>query len=538
MTGNSIQKMILLTIVCLLFCPSLASGGFIDHFAQKNDIGRNKVPNKGLSRVLVIPVNLNTAKLPKLDTERIAKFFSDDPNRVNFPGYWRVNSLGKLKIIADIAKPVNYQHCPFNNSDNCTPKRKDLKGLFKGLPLIKEVLRRVKQESKLDFKRYDINGIDGKADGWSDGILILLNVGWFGVALPFGIVDENQTVEIDGVKINMVAISSGPRYLPMAIHEYGHLLGFADLYDEYRNTYGLQLSSMGNWRYDYRKTPLLDPFSKMQIGWADVVEISGIQEILLAPAQSGKVYKLGRKREFFLIENRQANRPYDLMIASPGISVFHVNLNRMPGSEKLDFLKTVVDCLNCRKWHPFMMNVQADGKYDVQYKLKRFENRDLFRSGDAFLPDRQRLNLSPSNVWFSSNYYNGNYSGISITNIDSDSFFPFIRATLEAPLIINDQPGLQTGTSMVEDRMLAENAVKAEYKKADMMNTEENKTIVMPAYAIGSSCMSIEDIDWRILPVILFLVWLIFRSKIKIKVEQYYRKKGKLKQDEDLKNRF
>lgn len=522
---NRLVHLVLSICFLLLFSRTL-DAGFIDHFADKTDIGRNKVPNTGTSRILVIPVNLNTSRLAKLDLELIRQFFVDEPERVNFPGYWRVNSLGKLKILADVALPVNYKTCPLDNSISCTPKRKGLLGLVNGLPLIKEVLHRAKKESGLDFTRYDINGINQKPDGYIDGVVILMNAGWFGVALPFGIVDENQTVTIDGVKINMVAIASGPRYLGISIHEYGHLLGFADLYDEYKSTYGLQLSSMGNWKYDLRYTPLLDPFSKMQIGWANVIEISGEREILMAPAQSGTVYKMGSEREFFLAENRQANGPYDRMVTSPGISVYHVNMNRMPKAGNLDFIKTVVDCLNCRKWHPFIMNVQADGRYDLQYKLNRFQNRDLFRTGDAFLPDRERLPLSPSNIWFSSNYYHGVPSGISITDVDSDSVFPFIRARLKAPIInVTDSDLKSGGISPKQGR-----DKETENTMTDQIRIS-TKYSSFAAFSMENSCMAIDDVDLRILPVILLVLWLIFRPAIKRKVEKWYGKNDEAKDD-------
>ena len=53
----------------------------------------------------------------------------------------------------------------------------------------------------------------------------------------------------------------------MRAHFIGHLLGFADLYNESQTTTDLPYSLMGGWYYDTAAS-LLDPFSRVAIGWA------------------------------------------------------------------------------------------------------------------------------------------------------------------------------------------------------------------------------------------------------------------------------
>lgn len=438
--GRFFSCLAAVALLVFLITKSLVSeAGFVDHFARTDDIGPNKAPHNGFSRILVIPVNLDTKHRKKLDPEKIRRFFSDRGEDFSFPGFFRINSCGRLRLEAEISKPVNFEQCPIPlASEKCAPTRRDISSLLYGIPLVLEVIRRAKLENGLDFRRYDINGPSGKPDGWCDGIVILMNGGWFGVALPFGIFDRRFELEFDGVRINQAAISGGRRALAMSIHEYGHLLGFADLYDEWKRTAGLQLSAMGNWKYRSDSVPMLDAFSKMQIGWAEMERISGSRTVLIPPANTCKVYQLGTGPEFHLVENRGPIGVYDANTQQPGLAVYHVNLKRLPAGSRYSFVRTVADCPNCRRWRPLVMNVQADRLFDNQYRLKRFEPEDLFRTGDALLPSPSSLPLSDSNVWFSSNLYSGKGSGVAIEDIDSQSYLPFIRARLTAP--VSDHP--------------------------------------------------------------------------------------------------
>ena len=531
-------SVLLLLLLGALSFPRAAQAGFIDHLAVTNDIGPNKVPHLGRSRILVIPVTFNARSRAAIDPARITRFFSDsDPSRFSFPGYWRVNSGGRFLLEADIAKPVVYSGCPFpGGGSDCTPQRGDLTALANGIPLIREIITRAHRESKLDFTRYDLNGPQGKPDGYHDGVVILINGGWFGVALPFGLLDARFEVKLDGVRVTMAAISSGQRVLPMAVHEFGHLLGLADLYDEWRRTYGLALSPMGgNWRYTEHSVPLLDAFSKMQLGWAEVEQVSGTCEALIAPAGSGAVYKLGAGREFFLLENRQADGPYDRHVGQPGLAVYHVNLDRMPAKGEHGFYRTVVDCPNCRRWRPFLMNVQADRRYDLQYRLRRFEAADLFRSGDALLPAPRQGRLTPSNVWFSSNDYWGYPTGVSVTDIDSDSVLPFIRATLIAPALSDPCKGLRCP----KDRECRSGRCLLPLFSEHSSTLEKGAEPVAVAWAAPESETSWSDwLDWRLLSIAVFLVWMILRRRLKRRWEARLRKAGKLPEDENIKTRF
>ncbi len=534
------------------FFASDAFAGFVDHLARTDDIGPAKVPHQGSSRILVIPVNLDTAHRKRLDMQAIRRFFTDEPGRFTFPGYWRVNSVGRFRVEADVARPVNFKGCPLPLSQKgCTPRRGDVTAAAYGIPLVHEILRRAKAESELDFRRYDTNGPAGKPDGYADGVVILLNGEWFGVALPFGVTELRLALTLDGVTVTMAALASGPRALPMSVHEFGHLLGFADLYDEWKRTYGTALTIMGAWRYEEGDVPLLDPFSRMQAGWAEVIQVRGTLQALIPPADSGAVYRLGSGREFFLVENRRPRGPYDRAVGRPGLAVYHVNLDRLPSAGRYDFVRTVADCPNCRRWRPFIMNVPADRLFESQYRLRPFDPGDLFRTGDALLPKASGLRLSPSNVWFASNAYSGRYTGVSITEIDSDSMLPSIRATLQGPESSNACREIRCPS----DRTCLHGSC---VKTSDFaMDSGVSKTTSIlaarPAFAPAlenapADAASVEEEapdeavefgpDWRLISFLPLVLWFLFRNRLRRRVEKRMKRNGVLEEDAELKNRF
>ena len=529
-----------LLFIAAMLNPAISLAGFVDHFTNPNDVGRYKVPHLGKSRILVIPVNLDTRHLKRLDIEAVKRFFKEKKGSFTFPGYWRDNSRGRFRVSADIARPVEFRRCPLPVSKKkCTPTRRDISALTYGIPLVRTIIRRAHKESRLDFRNYDKNGRQGKPDGWADGVIIIVNAGRFGVALPFGLVDGRYEMVIDGVRINMAAIASGKRALPMSVHEFGHLLGFADLYDEWRRTYGLVLSPMGTWGYSTGDVPLLDAFSKMRIGWAELEEVSGIREVMIPPAITGKVYKLGRGREFFLVENRQKKGVYDRNVGTPGLAVYHVNLDRQPSQAKYGFIKTVADCPNCRRFRPFVMNVQADRRYDLQYRLARFQPGDLFRTGDTLIPGAVNMRLSPSNPWFSSNAYSGRPTAVSITDIDSDSFLPNIRATLGAPVLDES-----SGEIRCRKGGMRHDGRCTEIKREDDGIAPSGGNLeaalgglrAIPAFASAEAgCFLIDTknlkLDWRIFTVLLLAAWLLLRKRFRNRHEKRLEEKAEGKEN-------
>ena len=442
---TSFSRLFVLLAGIWLF-PTFVHAGYVDHFAVKDDIGKFKVPRFGESHVLVVPVNLDTRKRPRVDPDAFERFYSPKTNGVNFSDYYAIASGGRFRPIPIVAEPVEWDDCPLlpYQQERCTPLRRDPTALFTAQRLVRDILERLDARG-FDFRSIDRNGPGGKPDGWADGVVIVTNMDWFGVAFPFGMIAEEiagnseEIPAFDGVRIGAVAISAGPRALRMSIHEFGHLLGLADLYDEWKRTYGGAFSPMGGWRYWY-SPPVFDAFSRYQLGWGDPVQVEGCRRVTIPPAAAtGRMYKLGVGKEYFLVENRVVTGHYDGQFHEPGLAVYHVNLQRLPEktSDNLAFVRHVIDCPNCDPWKPLVRNVQADRRHDLQHRYRgiRGESRDLFRTGDALLPRSRMLPRGYTNEYESSNDTRGRPTGISVTDIDSDSQSPDVVATLCAPYL-------------------------------------------------------------------------------------------------------
>lgn len=114
-------------------------------------------------------------------------------------------------------------------------------------------------------------------------------------------------------------------------HEIGHLLGLEDMYDVGGGGFGIgSYGLMGNcWGFDGSQLhpPLMDPWSKKQLGWITPTIISTSGEYYIdAVHNTGQVYQIDQgfpRGEYLLIENRQPN----VMESLPqgGLAIWHID---------------------------------------------------------------------------------------------------------------------------------------------------------------------------------------------------------------------
>ncbi|MEM6731243.1 MAG: hypothetical protein AAF658_06785, partial [Myxococcota bacterium] len=311
----------------------------------------------------------------------------------------------------------------------CSIDRGDISALGAAVGAIRTALDQV--DATIDFRDFDTNGpTAGTPDGVVDGVIFLSNIDFGGIALPHVRVcellpsfcpDTSWDSVYDNTLVPWVAIAAASngdleRANYVAIHEYGHLLGFADLYDESFQTTDLPYSFMGGWNYDDRPDMPAGP-SRIDIGWANVQTATTSGTYSLRPsATSGDVLVLGSGNEFFVAEVREANGVYDGSIAESGVAIYHVNEARRPSGSVDGFLTLLLDCVNCEPWAPFMMLEQADGLFELQEGPgNRDDSGDLFRAGDTFPIGADGPPLSASNAILNSNRYDGSSTGIGIT---------------------------------------------------------------------------------------------------------------------------
>ncbi len=459
-----------LTWAALAATPAQAD--FIDHFARTDDIGPAKVPSLGRSRIVVLTMEVEGFE--PLDMEAVRAFFANDPEAtgVNFSNYYRRMSLGAYTPEVDVIDPIRFEGCPlpedyfgFRNcriprngipDDGGTPNDA-LDSLEVGLALLEEIVRRADEEQGVDFSRYDLNGLDGDPDGWIDGVLLLHNINFGGIALPVFFLRREGPIEVDGIKINIVGIAESPL---VALHEFGHLLGWADLYDESGQTQGYQYSAMGEWLYE-TDPPAMDAFSRAAAGWIEpriVRTGETIEGLRLPPAgDSGEAVQLGEGEEYFLLENRGvvSGDYVDGDLEGRGLSIVHVNLREYPDGRDGTWPLRLLNCVNCTPWAPMLMNEQADGRFSLQSRNGRRNDReDLFLPGDEFLPNTINfLPLTPDNKAFSSNRYDGSVTGVSVTKVRLDGEDILVDVKIEEPCSII---ACNRGKICAEDRCVAD----------------------------------------------------------------------------------
>jgi len=441
----------------LLLLPALGRAGFIDHFATDADIGPDKVPHLGLSRVLVIPVIVLEAGLPDEATllAEATAFYDNQQSGFTFANYYRIASLERYEPLVTIGPTVTFDECPFsrNSQGNCSIARGDLSELVPAIRVVKQILDQI--DPTVDFSDYDVNGpTPGVADGHVDGVIILGNIDFGGIALPHWRICQNDIASIacllaglaswdstyDGVLVPFTAIAASrygdtSRAVYVSVHEFGHLLGFADLYDEDNQSTDLPYSFMGGWNYD-AQPQLPSAFSRYVIGWANPVQIGGDGVVTLRPAFShGDIVKLGSGEEYFLAENRRANPPWDADVQPGGVVIQHVNLAQLPAADDQGYVATIIgSCVNCDVWEPMLMNEQADGLFELQQGTdNRDDAGDLFHTGDSFPTAPSGPPLSAQSHALNSNLYSGETTGIAVTAVDTDLADQLAELTITHP---------------------------------------------------------------------------------------------------------
>jgi len=410
----------------------------MDQFAEKDDIGPVKVPNRGKSRVLVIPVDFNLSGLKPQNIKHLQRFFGPAREDVpTFAGYFRDNSRGRLEVEARVMDPITIGICPFPGLGifSCRVDSPSDPALFSWLPVVSRVLRDMKNRG-LAFSDFDLNGPAGIPDGWIDGLIITQN----GISPEAGFPLSLLAPEIINAPIGINAVTIVENSIPpdgdytrndaAILHGFGHLLGFAELSDPDRSSSGLLNSLMGAYCRDGNvcDIPLLDAYSRVAIGWAEEYLIRGTEEIRIPPApEASYVARLGEASPYLLVENRGRLPLWDRRIESRGLAVYRVDPARLPPGGKFDFFpEWISGGVNRDENHPLVMNFLADG-------------HDLFRTGDSLGPAR----LSPFPEFFSPD----GQVLIAVSDIDSETSAPWVRARLQSVFTEESAPkaeGCQT----------------------------------------------------------------------------------------------
>jgi hypothetical protein len=268
--------------------------------------------------------------------------------------------------------------------------------------------------------------------------MILTNTEFGGIAFPIGYYNRGDNLAggtggpliVNGVKISHVAIA-GEGKAPVLVHEFGHVLGLTDLYDETGVYDGLEYSTMGSWNYSYNIVNF-DAETRFRLRWANWFQVQGSMHVVIPPVEStGQVYRLGFGDEYFLVENRGPGT-FDADMKLRGLIVNHVDRRVRINGDEGRFQERIANCVDCDPFHPYIRFVQADGLFQVEAGKSPNEADDLFRDGDTLKADPDNIGLSKDHQVQSTNYYSGDPSGFSIRDITVRADGN-IEATLEAP---------------------------------------------------------------------------------------------------------
>jgi hypothetical protein len=304
---------------------------------------------------------------------------------------------------------------------DCAVPRGNTDALGPALDVLRDALQQA-HSAGTAMTGFDANGPAGVPDGFIDGFIVLVNIDFGGIALPIGDLNHGSNLTdggvggafiLDGVKIPYVSIGGTQQVL---LHEFGHQLGLADLYDEDQLTGGLDLSLMGNWDYD-NHPPLLDAESRYRLGWAHAVHLTESATVTLHPAeQDGGMLRVGGDREYFLLENRgpgPAGAPsVDQDQTSRGVAIYHVDWSVGPSPMQGAYVSRLIECVNCDLYHPFILNeVARDAGFRWLSPNPSLAD-ELFQAGDTLGPDGTAP-FSATHAVASTDWYGGQTSGIS-----------------------------------------------------------------------------------------------------------------------------
>ena len=207
------------------------------------------------------------------------------------------------------------------------------------------------------------------------------------------------------------------------LHEFGHTLGLADLYEQslcgnpVGNGLGVySLMSLGNYlplnppQAEGTRPGDLDPWSRAFLGLEQPIVVAGSGHYTLTPVSEGgsalKVWTNGQPgNEYFLIENR-AQTGSDVGLPGAGLLIYHVDDTMIDNCRDCDNVSCV------QSPHGRVQIVQADG-------LQQIESPTLFNYGDPndFFPGALNVTSWTESTTPNSRDYAGLDTGIRLTNV-------------------------------------------------------------------------------------------------------------------------
>lgn len=285
--------------------------------------GSDFMPSTGDVKALVFLVDFPDMKQTDGTTAESRKeelFDLDDVN--SFSGFYYASSYGQLRLDGDVYGYYTTENVReyYNN------------GAIGRQELINELLEFY--DDVIDYSNYDAD---------KDGIIDALYIDYVGADTGWGsfwwtyVGYWSETfvpiVEADGMAINSYAWMNAQQYgLEKTYkHETGHLLGLMDYYDSIN---GVGDASIGTFDMMWQNEGDHNAYSKMLLGWLELIEVSDATELELRSSQlypeAAIIYpnKDTTSDEFFVIEfitGDGANFYKEDVVDDGGIRVWRIN---------------------------------------------------------------------------------------------------------------------------------------------------------------------------------------------------------------------
>lgn len=267
--------------------------------------------------------------------------------------YFRDNSFGKMDMITDVVGPVRVSR---TKAYYGAPGVKEVDKDSAAETFIAEAVELAYASTGVDFSKYD-NDKDGVMDGL---YVIYAGSDQSQTAIPTDLwAHENPSMSnplnINGITINTYSCSgelAGFDYqhrlcgLGVIVHEFSHTLGLMDYYDTDYNANGYSnnpdiwdVMASGSHNNEGRTPPYHSAFSREQLGWQQMKEITGPAQITLpktnlTDSNSKVSYKLYTytggvdKSRYFTFENRSKVK-WDNALPDSGMLVYYIDENVM-----------------------------------------------------------------------------------------------------------------------------------------------------------------------------------------------------------------
>jgi len=372
-----------------------------------------ELPSTGTVRIPAIVIDFDDAPCTMSEADITSTLFG--PGRAekapmeSLSAFYRRSSYGALELTGDVLGVYR------------VPGTRSAAEAASGQTALVEAALASLDAGGTDFGRYD-----GDGDGRIDYLIVM----WTGAARRDGMWWGSYTVGGSDMRWDDTSLGAYA-WVPVPtdysartlVHETGHALGLADLYDGNRAVGpggGVgAFDPMGDGSCDH------NALSKIMLGWITPRVVgAGLARVSLRPssiASDAVIVMSGFSldspyREFYVVQARarlgnDAAWPY---AETTALQVWHVDAALAASGRYA--------CNNSTTTHKFLRLVEADGRNEIE-RLDMSNAADLFRTGATF-----SAASAPS-----SDLYTGDHSGVTVSDIRTATGSVSFSAAAGAP---------------------------------------------------------------------------------------------------------